>query len=321
LISGRLAESAAELEGNSMVMSEICPVTDHAVYQGKEAPTIHVKGTINRQLVAGVNKFNNYLQLQNEDNAGKYKFNTYVARICMMMSGGKRASRISVYYPIESLWAKYRPLPAWTSSWDEIQGGDDAAQRLNRLFIDVSNALYDNHWEFSYVDAKGIVDNDLSNRDVLALPGVATIPVEAMEKIAEFCKKGGKVIALESFPSNSLTDFPSSSVKKIVSGISKKNIHYEPRFNRDNFELLLHNLVDRDLTIYPKDAVLCSHKIIDGKNIYLITNDNSRHKDLTIESKTIPLMIWNPQTGHVSPINQNRIHLDPYKSLIITERF
>jgi hypothetical protein len=236
----------------------------------------------------------------------------------MMMSGGKRASRIAVYYPIESLWAKYRPIPFWLRDWDNVQGGDDAAQHLNRLFDDVSFTLYDNHWEFSYIDAKGIIDNDLLNRDVLVLPGVETIPVEAMEKIAEFCKKGGKVIGLESLPFNSLTGFPSGTIKTLVSGMPERNVYFEPAFNRDNFECILKESVKKELTISPKENILYSHKLIDGKNVYLITNDNSQHKELIVEASGRSMMVWNPQTGNVTPLNQNRLHLGAYESVIIT---
>lgn len=43
LYSSRLASSAAELQGNSMVMCESCPISDYNFYDGKEAPTIEIK--------------------------------------------------------------------------------------------------------------------------------------------------------------------------------------------------------------------------------------------------------------------------------------
>ena len=318
LISGRLAESSAELEGNSMVMSEICPIGDYPVHSGKEAPTIHIKGTVNRQLIAGVTKFNNYLQLQHEDDNGKKEFNTYVARVCMMMSEGKRASRIAVYYPIETMWSKYRPLPTYLRGWDDVQGGDDAAQHLDRMFVRLSNELFENHWEFSYVDMKGLEENSSLKWDILILPGVETISEEAMKKIVEFCKKGGKVIAIESLPINSLSDFPSASIKKLVTDIPQKSLHFEHSFNRDNLNTILNSIVKNELTIWPKDNILCSHKIIDGENVYLITNDNSQSKELIIESNIQSLILWNPQTGSVTPMNNNRINLGPFESIIIT---
>ena len=140
-----------------------------------------------------------------------------------------------------------------------------------------------------------------------------------MEKITDFCRKGGKVIAIESLPVNSLSDFPSATVKKFVADIPQSNIHFEKAFNRDNLDHLLNNLVKRELTIYPKENVLCSHKIIDGKNVFLVTNDNSHSKELIIDSNdTQSMMVWNPQTGSVTPMIIKRINLGPFESVIIT---
>lgn len=123
LYSSRLASSAAELEGRSRMMVESCPISDYPFHGGKEAPTQQVKGTLNRMILGGATDFNNYLQLQHEDAAGRTAVNEYVARVVGMLSGGVRASRIAVYYPIETLWTKFRPLPSGLLSWDDIAGG------------------------------------------------------------------------------------------------------------------------------------------------------------------------------------------------------
>ena len=217
------------------------------------------------------------------------------------------------------MWAKYRPLPTSLRSWDEVRGGDAAAQRLERLFVGLSDALFDNHWEFSYVDAKGILENAHLQLDVIILPGVETIPVETMEKITEFCKNGGKVIAMASLPVNSLSDFPSVAIQKLVADIPQGHIFFEQTFNRDHLENLLNGMLQRKLNISPKENVLCSHKLINGQNVYLIANDHSQSKELIVESKGRSLTVWNPQTGEVTPVNHNRINLGPFESMLITD--
>jgi hypothetical protein len=326
LYSGRLASSAAELEGNTMVMAEVCPAVD-MFFNGAEAPTLHAKGTINRQLVAGVNKFNNYLQLQHEDHAGKAVFNTYIARVCMMMTGGARKSRIAVYYPVETLWGKYLPQPTSMVNFFTIGGGSPAAQHLDSLFVGVSDALFENQWEFSYIDMKGICESTVENGqlrhdklqwDILILPGAETISEEAMSKIADFCKQGGKAVAIEALPQNSLNDFPSASIKKSVANMTD-NLYFEPQFNKDRFEGLLDSLLDKDVQIYPKDHILCAHKYMNGTNIYLLANDSPHAKKLTVKIKNQPsLTCWNPQSGEVYPLQGEEISLGGYESIIFT---
>ncbi len=336
MISGRMAASAAELEGNSMVMSEICPVADYTIHSGKEAPTLHAKGVVNRQLISGVTKFNNYMQLQHEDVEGKKAFNTYVARVAMMMSGGIRSSRIAVYYPVETMWSKYRPVPSFLRGWDDVQGGDSDAQRLDKLFVRVSDMLYENHWEYSYIDEQGIGESVVEGKklrngqlswEVLILPGVETISEEAMKKISDFCSSGGKVISLQAIPENSLTLFPSPIIKKYSAQLLRQqsgknnNFFFENRFEPYGLDDLLSRLLDKDIEIFPRENVFCSHKIIEGRNTYLITNDNSHPKELDVTiKKGKPLRCWNPQTGNVYPFEPGKkIHLGPFESLIIQE--
>jgi hypothetical protein len=328
LYSGRLAASAAELEGNSMVMSEVCPVVDHYL-TGAEAPTLHTGATINRQLVAGVTKFNNYLQLQHEDHAGKTAFNTYIARVCMMISGGVRASRIAVYYPVETLWSKYLPQPASMVNFFTIGGGHPSAQHLDSLFVNVSEALFEHQWEFSYIDMKGICESTVENGqlhhgnlhwDVLILPGTETLSEEAMNKIALFAQNGGKVVAMEALPQNSTSDFPSVSIRKSVAGMAG-NIYFEPQFNKDHFEDLLNGILDKEIQVDPGDHILSCHKYKNGKDVYLLVNDSSQPKDLSVKIKRHPsLTCWNPQTGELYPLEGEEIKLGAYESIILTEK-
>jgi hypothetical protein len=326
LYSGRLAASAAELEGNTTVMSEVCPVVDQ-YFTGAEAPTLHVRGTINRQLVAGVNKFNNYLQLQHEDHAGKAVFNTYIARVCLMISGGVRASRIAVYYPAETLWSKYLPQPASMANFYTIGGGHPAAQHIDSLFVNVSDALFEQQREFSFIDMKGICESTVENGrlrhgdlqwDVLILPGAETLSEEAMNKIASFAEKGGKVVAIEALPQNSPGDFPSAAIQKSVAGMAG-NMYFEPQFNKDHFVELLNGILDKEIQISPSDHILFSHKYRDGKAIYLLVNDSPQPKNLSVKIKRQPsLTCWNPQNGEVYPLKGEDITLGAYESIILT---
>ena len=227
-------------------MTESCPISDYNFYAGKEAPSVEIRGTLNRQMIGGVTDFNNYLQLQHEDGAGRTALNDYIARVVSQLSGGVRASRIAVYYPIETLWTRYRPLPSGLRSWDDVAGGAPEAQQLSGLFDRVSDCLMDNGWEFSYIDAQGIEESKVENGylvhgnlrwDVLILPGAETLSEEMFERIFEFASRGGKVIVLESLPRNSFTEFPSETVssgfEKMLSmqGSIRPAVYFERTFD------------------------------------------------------------------------------------------
>ena len=336
LYSSRLASSAAELEGNTMVMTESCPISDYNFYDGKEAPTVEIKGSLNRQIVGGVTDFNNYLQLQHEDAAGRTLFNDYIARVEMMLSGGVRASRIAVLYPIETMWTKYRPLPTALSSWDNVAGGDPEAQRLSRLFDSVSDCLYDNGWEFSYVDMRAVEESQVDKGrlvhsghrwDALVLPGVETLSQQALDRIAEFARTGGRVIVLGALPKNSPTEFPS---ERIISGFTgmlasaegvKPAVYFEQQFDSGRLNNLLEGSLDRDIVLDRYEGVLHSHKRINGRDSYFIVNDTPFPMAIRAEFPMArSLELWNPQTGQVAPLSTTAsLAFGPYEGMIVRQ--
>lgn len=335
LYSSRLAASTAELKGRDEVMSEICPIADYRKYNGKEAPTNDVKGTVNRQLVGGVTRFNNYLQLQHASQEEKMAFNTYVARVSTMMSGGVRASDIAVLYPVETMWTKYKPQPSWLKNWDAVKGGDPEAQKIEKLFGQVSDFLYDNHWEFSYIDSRALLESEIHdgkikhgklNWEVLILPRVETLPFEAWKAIEEFTRSGGTVIAIDALPQNSATDFPSAEVLSLSTKLfktenSQKNAFYIEEFSDESLRNILNNTLKRDFTITPAYIpVLCSHKRMDGHDVLLVTNDSDQKQQFTLSfffAKKIEK--WNPNTGEIEKaINPVKLELDAYDGMIFS---
>ena len=334
LYSSRLASSAAELNGNHRVMSESCPISDYHFYGGKEAPSVEIKGTLNRQMIGGVTDFNNYLQLQHEDAAGRTAFNDYIARVVSQLAGGVRASRIAVYYPVETLWTKYRPLPSGLRSWDDVAGGAPEAQRLSSLFDRVSDCLLDNGWEFSYVDGQGIEEAKVDNGylvhgnlrwDVLILPGVETLSEEMFERISAFAADGGKVVVLEALPVNSFAEFP---CERIASGFEamlnmqggvRPAVYFEQAFDPTLLNNLLEGILPRDIVLSSYRGVLHCHRKIGGRDVYFIVNDTAVPLSLGV---SIPaarsLECWNPQTGQIAPMQpSSTLALGPYEGMIV----
>ncbi|MDD3108632.1 MAG: glycosyl hydrolase [Alistipes sp.] len=332
LYSSRLASSAAELEGRSMVMTESCPISDYNTYNGKEAPSIEIRGSLNRQMVGGVTDFNNYLQLQHEDSNGRKVFNTYIARVAMMLSEGTRAARIAVYYPIETMWAKYRPLPTGLQSWDNVAGGAPEAQHLAGLFEQVSDCLYDNGWEFCYVDGPSIEQARIENKsmgrgtlkwDLLILPGVEVLSPNALNRISEFVRAGGKVIFLETLPCNSQNAFPSPIVTEKVQELLQSGsqaAYYEKSWKPRMFNLLLEGLMDREILLNSYDGILISHKRVGGKQLFFLINDTNAPKAVQV---TLPGVkeaeCWNPINGEVTPFTAAPLSLEPYAGIILRQ--
>ncbi|MBN1341971.1 MAG: hypothetical protein JXQ73_04785 [Phycisphaerae bacterium] len=124
----------------------------------------------------------------------------YVARCCYLLRQGRFVADVAVYSPLANQWTlDVRNARKWTRSFD---WGD-----LGRLLVA-------NGYDFDLVN-----DDVLANRvrldggvlrigeleyRVLILPNIRAMPLESLERIREFARGGGVVIALERVPESSV---------------------------------------------------------------------------------------------------------------------
>ncbi len=197
--SPKLASSAAELEGNDLVMSEPCPIME--IYTlGSEPPAEEVRGHLNMLMAGGVTDFNNYLNLTHSDQKEKIEFNTYIGRSTLLLHGGFTRADIGIVYPIESLWTRFIPQPLKVvdgfftdpnvSGWDTLAGGSPDAILVEQTFRNISRFMFKNRREYSFLDSRAIIESKVVNGElvngqlhwkVIVLPAVSTLPEEAWE--------------------------------------------------------------------------------------------------------------------------------------------
>lgn len=311
LYSARLAASSAELKGNNRVMLELCPV-------GKEGTVEQARGTYFRSMIGGVTLFNSYHKLTNATPEEKYILNTSLARISAAMSGGSRAADIAVFYPVETAWTVYKPVPAWNGSWWTTAGASPAARQVETVFNAVSDFLYDHQREFSYVDSSALCGAGVEtgtlrfgeglNRKVLILPQTDTLPLAAWEKVREFWRQGGTVIAVGTLPANSESNFPSLTVQGMASEVFSGNINsngglgvYLPVLDTEEVARILDSRLARAFTVIPSGSeVLTAYRVIDGRHCIFLLND--RASEQTVEFKwngAGTIEQCNPQTGEI----------------------
>lgn len=328
LYSSRLAASAAELNGTRQVMAEVCPVYEVRKFgQGQEGPLSFATATLNRLMLGGVTKFNNYLKLNSANPETRYRINTAVARTAWLNDRGVRAARIGVFYPIETMWGYYRPIPTLGpyGSSDRIKGGAPSAVELEALFNTVSDHLFDNQWEFSYLDSRAIeesvvtVDGMLMHGDLkwqaVILPGVTTLSEKAMERLLKFVKAGGNVIFLKCEPLNSLTEFPSGQIRRLLAEMKNTKGFYSVEDCGEKLEQLLNRLVKRTIRIHPQEQILCAERETNLESIFTILNDSNIVRTIQISfPDAIEIHLLDPWEGTIRKGQQEmELSLNPYE--------
>jgi hypothetical protein len=319
----RMVSSIAELDGKKLTMCETSdfvqtyrPSDDNRPpYTVSEA---QIRGTCNRLIFGGISNINSYYTFRGASIAELRRINEWVGRCSTMLTGGHRAADIAVLYPIESIWPKF--IPARNGPTDE-----QSANLIQQTNDSVTSSLYTSARDFSYLDEPGVensrvdrgalVHGDLRWR-VLILPQVDTLPIKAWEKLSEYYRSGGVVIAVGSLPENSATEFPSARVRSMAEKIfgHPTNLHvstnsaggaaiFIPNGAESMLPLVLDAVLERDVRLPARSPIRATHRRVEGHEVYFLINDSNSpwegSVDLSAGGKG---ELWDPATGRVSPL-------------------
>ncbi len=344
----RLVSSAAELEGRTLVMSE---TSDHGqVYRsaGDQRPKrvvteAEIRGTCNRQIVAGVNTITSYYSFTDLSDDQLQRLNDWVGRCGTALRGGHQVADIAVMYPAESLWTKFVPSRHWARE-------AVAAGRIESLYRGAAESLFASQRDFTFVDSRALTEAGVEPAmlvhgklrwRVVVLPGVDTLPLAAWEKLAAFVRRGGAVIALGALPANSESEFPSARVETLatemfgarasdVAAVAEPRSHANAAnglgiFLPRGLEGLLPQVVEGVLApdvkvLAAASPVRVTHRRLDGREVYFVINDRGQPWSGEVGfSASGEGERWNPATGRreaTFAANTTSVNLEPYGAAV-----
>jgi len=322
----RLLSSAAELQGNALVMSETSDHSQHYRPAGDQRPRrqvteAEIRGTCNRLMVAGVNCITSYYSYTGLSDEQLKRLNQWVGRCCTALRGGHQVTDIAVLHPTESLWTRFVPSRNWTTE-------AAAAARIESVYRTAAEGLVAAQRDFTFIDSRALqeavveqgtlVHNALRWR-VLVLPAVDTLPLAAWENLAAFMRRGGVVIALGALPSNSEGEFPCARVRALAREIfgpgaadvscarelqNQVNVSggtgvYLPLGLEGLMPRVIDGLLDADVTVTaPKSPLRVTHRRVDKHEIYFVINDSASAWSGQLRfAATGSGERWNPATG------------------------
>ena len=295
----RLLASAAELEGREVVMSE---TSDHSqVYRpaGDARPKrvvteAEIRGTANREMVAGVNTLTSYYSFNGLDDAALRRLNDWVGRFSAALRGGSQVADIAVLYPVESVWVRFQPSHQWAR--------DAAALRVEHQYRAASDSLFAAQRDFTFVDSRALIEAQLKGDAlvhgtlrwrVVVLPGADTLPLEAWQKLDRFVRAGGIVVALGELPANTETQFPAAAARKVAKSLFGVEIPnrepcsranraggagiFLPRGSESLLPLALDGVLEPDVRVVPaRSPVRVTHRRIEAHEVYFVINDSGQ---------------------------------------------
>lgn len=337
----RLLASAAELEGRTLVMSETSDHSQRYRPPGDQRPKrtvteAEIRGTCNRQIVAGVNCITSYYSFADLTNEQLRRLNEWVGRCCAAVRGGHQVADVAVLYPVETIWTKFVPSRHWTKE-------AAAAARVESISRAATDSLFTAPRDFTYVDSRALTEAKVQagalvhgqlRWRVVVLPGADTLPLAAWENLARFVRGGGVVIALGALPANSEKDFPSARVQRLAkemfgagdaaspgprvqaSAAGGAGV-FLPRGSEGLLPLVLDGLLEPDVRVAGlKAPVRVTHRRLEGREVYFLINDSAKPWTGEVAfAATGGGEQWDPATGQmVESLKSNSasLSLEPY---------
>ena len=237
---------------------------------------------------------------------------TYLQRVSFMLRQGQPANDVALYLPTDDAYAGF------------ALGRDSVNQAMDGLLgSNVIPQILDAGYNFDYIDDGAIAKVGVPYR-ILILPGVERIPLATLQKLDEFVRKGGTLVATRRTPSLApgLTDAESQTAKiREASRALFEAPGARGHVVADETKLgeQLHAALAADVATAPEIGFI--HRKLAFGDIYFLANTSNHpvHSQATFRVTGLESAWFDPFTGKVTGAGTNKIDLDlaPYESRVV----
>jgi len=258
----------------------------------------------------------------------------YLQRLSYLLRQGRPVNDVALYLPNHDAWAHFSPehVDLIETLRDEV-GADVMPQvfqaGLNLDFFD-DDALQ----KVGRVEKGGLVLGP-GRYPVVILPGVERIPFETVQKLAEFARNGGILIATRRLPSRAPGFLAGDADNNKVSELAHSLFEGPSavgHFVADEKELAkrLSSLMQVDLALEQRSFDLgFVHRQTDDAEIYFVVNTSNlplkTNATFRVEKGSRSVESWDPMSGRIrraEPLGQTKdgmvisLDLPPYASQV-----
>lgn len=238
----------------------------------------------------------------------------YLERVSFLLRQGQPANDIALYLPTHDAYATFtmNPDPNGAARVSVNQVMDQL------LGPNVIPQILEGGYNFDFIDDGAIAKAGIPY-PVLIVPNVERIPLATLERIAEYAKKGGIVLATGRAPSLApgLSDAADTPKVKQLSAA----LFAGKSFLKDDSQLAatLRGLYTPDVATAPEIAFI--HRKLPFADLYFVANTSNRpvHHPAIFRIQGMYGETWDPFTGKASGAIQPSMDLDlaAYESRVI----
>jgi len=258
----------------------------------------------------------------------------YLQRVSFALRQGHAANDVALLLPNDDVWASFsagfqkRASPTSAGGFDE-SGSNVSIDEETGKFVGpkVVAQVLDAGLNLDFIDADAIDSVGIPYR-VLILPAVDRLPVSTYEKILEFARHGGIVLATQRTPANAPGLMNAQRDSARIKELSQELFHGaipSAHFLEDESALgaALDKLATADMKLYPPTPEIgFIHRKLAGGDLYFVANTANETKRVRAQFRSAQSHAeqWNAFTGEVTGLPDPRsveLDLEPYESRLI----
>jgi hypothetical protein len=238
----------------------------------------------------------------------------YLQRVSFLLRQGRPSNDVAIYLPTDDAWASF------------TLGNVSLNQTFSKmLHPGLVPQVLDAGYNFDFID-DGAIARAGVNYPVLILPNVERIPFSTYQKLEEYARHGGNVIAVGRMPSLAPGFREAETETPRIQEISRNLFQggsASAKLVADDSQLgaALHGAIAADATLPAEVGFV--HRKMDFADIYFLVNTSNRgvHASAAfrVEARTPASEWWDPFTGKTGAAGDSRVTLDlaPYESRVL----
>ena len=258
----------------------------------------------------------------------------YLQRVSFALRQGKPANDVALLLPNDDVWSTFAAksksvglgiLQTGLNTTEPTFSIDESLQ--GSLVSKVVPQILDSGFNVDFIDADAIDTVGIPHH-VLVLPGIDRLPAATYQRIEDFARRGGIVVATNSLPSTAPGLLEAESEGRQIREISQRLFHASDAVGHfisgeTQLRTLLPTLLTPDVVLSPKTPRIgFVHRKLASGDLYFVVNTSNRshHVQATFRDAGKHAEWWDPFTGGISAVkNPSSVDLDlqPYESRLI----
>ncbi|MBQ7364701.1 MAG: discoidin domain-containing protein [Clostridia bacterium] len=250
------------------------------------------------------------------------KYNEYISRLQTMLQEGRHVADIAVLYPIDTLEYDYNFNKGYGAAADSnyIALTNQLSERIRLDFTYLHPSVLDEKVTVNGSTLHLDNENNYEDYKIMILPSIRVIAKSNLEKIYDFYKNGGIVIAVGTLPTMATETGDNAAVVSMITEMfgeapataSAKEIEKTNDKGGKLYHITqvakLAQVLKKAYTNYDVSISTVQernghftyiHKVLDERNIYFFANssDIAVKPTVTLRGEYDNLEVWDPMTG------------------------